>query len=91
MRTAAIIQARMGSTRFPGKVLKNLCGQSVLARVVNRTRRARLLDEVGVATTDKTPDDAVAQECGRLSVPCFRGEEADVPDRYYQAAKKNCG
>jgi spore coat polysaccharide biosynthesis protein SpsF len=87
MKVVAIIQARMGSTRLPGKVLKNLCGQSVLARVVNRTRRARLLNEVVVATTDQPADDAVVRESGRLSIPCFRGNEADVLDRYYRAAQ----
>lgn len=88
MKIVAIIQARMGSTRLPGKVLKNLCGQTVLAQVVNRTRRAQLLDDVVVATTDQPADDAIVQECGKLSIPCFRGDEADVLDRYYRAAQQ---
>jgi spore coat polysaccharide biosynthesis protein SpsF len=87
MRVVAIIQARMGSTRLPGKVLKDLCGATVLARVVNRTTRATLLDEIVVATTVKLADDAIVQECERLSVACFRGDEADVLDRYYRAAQ----
>jgi spore coat polysaccharide biosynthesis protein SpsF len=87
MKVVAIIQAHMGSTRLPGKVLRNLCGQSVLARVVNRTRRTRLLGKVVVATTDQPADDAIARECERLSIPCFRGNEADVLDRYYRAAQ----
>jgi spore coat polysaccharide biosynthesis protein SpsF len=88
MRVVAIIQARMGSTRLPGKVLKDLGGETVLARVVNRTRRATLLDEVVVATSVLPADDAIAQECERLQVACFRGDEADVLDRYYRAAQE---
>ena len=78
----------MGSTRLPGKVLKDLAGDTVLARVVNRTRRAMLVQEVVVATSDLPADDAIAQECERLSVACFRGNEADVLDRYYRAAQQ---
>ena len=78
----------MGSTRLPGKVLMDLGGESVLVRVVNRTRRAKLLDEVIVATTVEPADDAIARECELLSVACFRGAEADVLDRYYHAAQK---
>jgi spore coat polysaccharide biosynthesis protein SpsF len=88
MRVVAIIQARMGSTRLPGKVLKDLAGETVLERVVNRTHRATLVDEVVVATTVKPADEAIVAECERLSVACFRGNEADVLDRYYRAAQK---
>jgi spore coat polysaccharide biosynthesis protein SpsF len=88
MRVVAIIQARMGSTRLPGKVLKDLGGKTVLARVVNRTRRATLLDEVVVATSVLPADDVIARECEHLKVACFRGDEADVLDRYYRAAQK---
>jgi spore coat polysaccharide biosynthesis protein SpsF len=88
VKVVAIIQARMGSTRLPGKVLKDLCGETVLARVVSRTRHAMLLNEVVVATSVQAADDAVVQECGRLSVACFRGNEVDVLDRYFHAAEK---
>ena len=88
MKTVAIIQARMGSTRLPGKVLKDLAGDTVLARVVNRTRRARLVDQVVVATSVLPSDDVIVKECERLGVDCFRGDEADVLDRYYQAAQQ---
>ncbi len=87
MRTVAIIQARMGSTRLPGKVLKDICGQTMLARVVRRTRAATQLDEVVVATTLRPADEAIVDECQRLDVPVFCGSEEDVLDRYYQAAK----
>jgi spore coat polysaccharide biosynthesis protein SpsF len=88
VKVVAIIQARMGSTRLPGKVLKDLAGQTVLARVVTRTRRAKLLHEIVVATTLKPADDAIIEECVRLQVPCFRGDEAEVLDRYYRAAQE---
>jgi spore coat polysaccharide biosynthesis protein SpsF len=88
VRVVAIIQARMGSTRLPGKVLKDLGGETVLSRVVKRTSRAELVDEVVVATTVQSANEAIVNECERLSVACFRGDEADVLDRYYQAAQK---
>lgn len=88
MKIVAIIQARMGSTRLPGKVLKDLAGDTVLARVVNRTRRSKLLNEVVVATSVLSADDAIARECERLGVAYYRGDEIDVLDRYYQAAQR---
>ena len=88
MRIVAIIQARMGSTRLPGKVLKDLAGETVLARVARRTRRAKLLDEVVVATTTEPNDDVIVRESERLRVAYFRGDEADVLDRYYCAARE---
>ena len=86
MKVVTIIQARMGSTRLPGKVLKDIGGQSVLARVVNRVRRARLGGEVIIATTAKSADDVIVEECRRIAVDTFRGAEDDVLDRYYQCA-----
>lgn len=87
MKIVAIIQARMGSTRLPGKVLKDLEGQTVLARVVERVRRARLIDDLLVATTDKRGDNAIVEECQRYHVKVFRGDEEDVLDRYCRAAQ----
>ena len=87
MKIVAIIQARMGSTRLPGKVLKDLEGETVLARVVTRLRRARRIDELLVATTDRAMDDAIVEECQRCSVPVFRGDQDDVLDRYFRAAQ----
>lgn len=87
MRVVAIIQARMGSTRLPGKVLKDIGGETMLARVVRRTQQATLLDQTVVATTLKSSDDAIVAECERLGVPIFRGDEDDVLDRYYSAAR----
>ena len=87
MKITAIIQARMGSTRLPGKVLMDLGGKTVLARVVSRLRRAALVNEIVVATTNSAADDAIVRECHQLEVPSFRGSETDVLDRYYEAAR----
>lgn len=78
----------MGSTRLPGKVLKDLGGETMLSRVVNRVRRARLIDEVVVATTDRAADEAIVAECGRSSVTVTRGDQEDVLDRYFRAAQE---
>jgi spore coat polysaccharide biosynthesis protein SpsF len=86
-RTVAIIQARMGATRLPGKVLLDIGGQPMLARVVERVRRARRVDLVVVATTVEVQDDPVAQECARRGYACARGSLHDVLDRYVQAAR----
>jgi spore coat polysaccharide biosynthesis protein SpsF len=89
MRTIGIIQARMGSTRLPGKVLAKIGDKSMLARVVIRSRQASTLDSITVATTTESTDDAIVRECERLGVPSFRGNPEDVLDRYYSAATKN--
>ena len=86
MKVVAIVQARMGSTRLPGKVLLDLAGRTMLARVVRRVARAALVEEVVVATTDSPDDDPIVEECRRLPVACFRGNEDDVLDRFQQAA-----
>jgi spore coat polysaccharide biosynthesis protein SpsF len=86
-RTIAIIQARMGSSRLPGKVLLDIAGQPMLRRVVERARRAKSLDGVAVATTTDPSDDAVAALCIERGYPYYRGSLHDVLDRYYQAAR----
>jgi glutamate-1-semialdehyde aminotransferase/spore coat polysaccharide biosynthesis protein SpsF (cytidylyltransferase family) len=85
----AIVQARMGSTRFPGKTLAEIEGRPMLWHVVNRARRARLIDKVVVATTDQPADDPIAELCHDEGIPCFRGSEDDVLDRFYRAAQKH--
>lgn len=87
MKIVAIVQARMGSTRLPGKVLLSLAGEPVLTRVVKRVRRARTLHEVVVATTVEPSDDLIVSFCHANEWPCLRGSEADVLDRYYQVAR----
>lgn len=87
MKTVVIIQARMGSTRLPGKVLAEIAGAPMLQRVVQRVQSAGLVEAVVLATTVSPADDAVAEYCGRLGIACFRGSEEDVLDRFYQAAR----
>ena len=85
----ALIQARMGSSRFPGKVLQDLAGRPMLWHVVHRVRGAKSVDQVVIATTDREVDDPIAKFCEREGIGCFRGNEQDVLDRFYQAAKAN--
>jgi spore coat polysaccharide biosynthesis protein SpsF len=87
MKVVAIIQARTGSTRLPGKVLLDLAGEPMLVRDMNRLARADTLDQVVVATTVKPADDGIVDLCQERDWSCFRGSEEDVLDRYYRAAK----
>jgi len=87
MQTVAIIQARMGSSRLPGKVLLDLAGKVMIQHVIERTQRAQTLDSVIVATTTDPSDDAVASFAASIGIPYTRGSLHDVLDRYYQAAK----
>ena len=86
-RTVAIIQARMTSTRLPGKVLADLGGEPMLARVVARVRAARRVDQVWVACTERPEDDPVVRWCEDRSIPVWRGSETDVLGRYLAAAR----
>jgi spore coat polysaccharide biosynthesis protein SpsF len=86
MRTIAIIQARMGSSRLPGKVLKKLGRATVLSNVVERVRRSRRINDVAVATTREPADAEIVQECSNAGITIFRGSTEDVLDRYYEAA-----
>jgi spore coat polysaccharide biosynthesis protein SpsF len=83
----AIIQARMGSSRLPGKVLIEIASQPMLVRVVERARLAKSVDTVVVATTREPADDPIADLCTLKGYPCYRGSEFDVLDRYYEAAR----
>ena len=87
MKTVAIIQARMGSTRLPGKVLKPLAGDTVLGHVLRRVRQAKRLDAICIATTESPTDDPIVAESARLGVSCWRGSEQDVLARYLGAAQ----
>jgi len=83
----AILQARVSSLRLPGKVLRPIFGQPMLTRQIERVRRARLLDELVVATSQDASDDPIAELCGALGVHCFRGSLDDVLDRFHSAAR----
>ena len=87
MRVAVIIQARMGSERLPGKVLLNLEGHSILWHVIKRVRYSLCVDEVVVATTTGEQDDEIVNECRKIDIPVYRGDEDDVLKRYYLASK----
>jgi spore coat polysaccharide biosynthesis protein SpsF len=87
MKTVAIIQARLGSTRLPGKILLPLGTRTVLGQVIFRLQSCAKIDEVVVATTDLSSDDPVAPEAHRWNAKVFRGSENDVLARHYFAAK----
>jgi len=87
-RVVAIIQARMSSSRLPGKVLLDIAGTPMLARVVTRTSRATSIQQVLVATTTDASDDPVVAYCHSMGFRYTRGGMHDVLDRYYQAAEQ---
>ena len=82
----AIVQARMGSTRLPGKVLIEVCTRPVLWHVVDRICSVNGIDKIVVATTTLTEDDQIERWCAENGVACFRGSSEDVLDRYYRCA-----
>ena len=84
-----IIQARMGSSRLPGKVMMDLEGKPAIARAYARAARAESLDRVLIATGAAEEDDPIAAFCESQSIPCFRGHVTDVLDRMFHAAKEN--
>jgi len=86
-KIVAIIQARMGSTRLPGKVMKEIVGFPMLWHVVNRLKHSILLDRIVVATTINSKDDIIEDFCKKNNIELFRGNEDDVLDRYYMSAK----
>ncbi|SOB91334.1 spore coat polysaccharide biosynthesis protein SpsF [Ureibacillus xyleni] len=88
MKTICIIQARMGSSRLPGKILKPLGNVDVLTYDVKRCRQIQGGDEVIVATSTQSQDDAIADWCKEHQVNYYRGSEDDVLDRYVQCAKQ---
>jgi spore coat polysaccharide biosynthesis protein SpsF len=84
----AIVQARMGSTRLPGKVMKEVLGRPLLFYLLERLKRSKLIEKMVVATTDSQVDQPIVDYVENLGIQVFRGDEEDVLDRYYQAAKK---
>ncbi|MGH8046934.1 MAG: aminotransferase class III-fold pyridoxal phosphate-dependent enzyme [Chthoniobacterales bacterium] len=86
MKIVGIIQARLDSTRLPGKVLLDLAGRPLLQHVIERVRAVEGIDEVVVATTNRPEDDAVASFVESMGVACFRGHPTDVLDRFHCAA-----
>jgi spore coat polysaccharide biosynthesis protein SpsF (cytidylyltransferase family) len=82
----AFIQARMSSSRFPGKVLEDLGGVPTIVFMVRRARRARLLDDVVVVTSTDASDQPIVDALARFDIPCFRGDLHDVLARFAAAA-----
>jgi len=87
-KIGAIIQARMGSARLPGKVLMPLVGKPVVQHVVERLTRSKTIDKIIVATSTNEIDDILAKFLKTNGISFFRGDEDDVLDRFYQCAKK---
>ena len=92
-KNLCIIQARMGATRFPGKVLKKVNGLTLLEYEINRVKQAKKIDhrpggtgKIVIATTNKKADDEIEKLCKQIKIDCFRGSEDDVLDRYYQCS-----
>lgn len=88
MQTTIIVQARMTSTRLPGKVLKKVLGKPLLVYQLERLRRVKLADEIVIATTTNETDLPIVKLCSDLAISCFRGPEEDVLARYYGAAQQ---
>jgi len=85
----AIIQARMGSSRLPGKVLMDIeNGKKIIEYVIGQLKHSKLLDEIVIATTELKEDEEIYQFVTKIGIPCFRGSEMDVLDRYYKCAKR---
>jgi len=87
MSIIAVIQARISSTRLPGKILKKIEGKTILEHVIDRVREAKKLDDVIVATTVRKEDLEIVKLCANLGISVFCGSEDDVLDRYYQVAR----
>ena len=89
MKIGAIIQARMGSTRLPEKVMKELFGKTVLEHVIERVGQSKCVDEIIIATTVEDRDSIIFDEAIKCGAKAFKGSENDVLSRYYFAAKEN--
>ena len=84
-----IVQARMGSSRLPGKTLMKLTNElSTLDFVINQISSSNLIDKIIIATTDLEEDNIIENTCNKLEIECYRGSSSDVLDRYYKCAKK---
>lgn len=86
-RVTAIIQARMGSTRLPGKVLMPIMGRPLLDYLMERIKRCSSVDDIIIATTRLAEDDAIAQYCEEREIHCYRGSSENVLERYHDAAR----
>jgi len=88
LKTGIIIQARMDSSRLPGKVLMDINGKPMLTRVIDQVKKVKHIDEIIVATTNRDIDNKILELTYIENVNCFRGSPYDVLSRYYEAAKQ---
>ncbi|MFH1709893.1 MAG: glycosyltransferase family protein [bacterium] len=88
MNTVAIVQARMGSTRLSGKVMKEVCDKPLLWHLLYRLKHSKLINKIVIATTTSSKDDVIEKKAAEWDYAVFRGSENDLLDRYYQAALK---
>ncbi|MGN7614462.1 cytidylyltransferase domain-containing protein [Magnetococcales bacterium HHB-1] len=86
MTVSLILQARMGSTRFPGKSMMDLAGEPLVGRILERVKRCQRVDHIVLAIPDTPQNDSLDTLAKRYDVPSFRGSEDDLVDRYYRAA-----
>ena len=86
-KVVAIIQAHMSSSRLPGKIMKDLCGEPALYRMIERVRQAKNIDNVVVATSTLACDDVIIEACEKWGVDTFRGSDHDVLERYWGATQ----
>ncbi|MGK0469240.1 cytidylyltransferase domain-containing protein [Clostridium sp.] len=89
MKTVCIVQARVGSKRLPGKVLKEICGKTVLEHDIDRLKATQNINEIVIATTNLEQDNDIVEVVKKSGIAYFRGSEQDVLSRYYYAAKEN--
>jgi len=87
-KVTVIIQAHMASTRLPGKILKDLHGEPVLYRVIERVRHSKRIDNIVIATSLMDCDDAIIEACDKWGVKTFRGSNDDVLARFWGAAQE---
>lgn len=87
LNVMAILQARMSSSRLPGKVMKAILGKPMLELQIERLRKSVKIEKLVVATSDNPEDDPIESLCNKLGISCFRGDLNDVLDRFYQTAK----
>ena len=87
IKVVLIVQARMGSTRLPGKSMMDLAGAPLVGRILERVKRAKKIHKIVLATSDQEKDNILESLANDYDVSCFRGSENDLVDRYYQAAK----
>ena len=86
MKKLIIVQARMTSTRLPGKVMKVVCGKPLLEHLIDRLKRVKYADRIVIATTVNETDDIIVELCKKLDISYYRGSEEDVLGRYYETA-----